>query len=149
MLKAFLPAMIERNDGHIVSVASTAGYFGVPRLGAYCSSKAAALNLHYSLVAELAAADEGALGTAALARRADRIGSTVVCPYFLRGTHMQLVGDRNECACASNMLFYTLLLLVFFTVYSRSSRGRASNFAYEYCTAGFSRPWAPGPNLGP
>ena len=100
MLKAFLPAMIERNDGHIVSVASTAGYFGVPRLGAYCSSKAAALNLHYSLVAELAAADEGALGAAARARRAGRIGSTVVCPYFLRGTHMQLVGQHNECAAS-------------------------------------------------
>lgn len=103
VLKAFLPAMIERNDGHIVTVASTAGYFGVPRLGAYCASKAAALNLHMSLLSELAYAHEeqdappaAASRAPPRARRANCIGSTVVCPYFLRGTHMQLVGERNE-----------------------------------------------------
>ena len=40
--KAFLPSMLESDHGHIVSIASSAGYFAVPKLSDYCASKAAA-----------------------------------------------------------------------------------------------------------
>ena len=40
--KAFLPSMIENDHGHICSIASSAGYFAVPKLAEYCASKAAA-----------------------------------------------------------------------------------------------------------
>ena len=133
MLKAFLPAMIERNDGHIVSVASTAGYFGVPRLGAYCSSKAAALNLHYSLVAELAAADEGALGAAARARRAGRIGSTVVCRTSCAARTCSWSASTTSVLPVVSL---TLLLIVFLVeevlAYSTIVHNTNRLFLYDY-----------------
>ncbi|RLN53522.1 hypothetical protein BBJ29_003503 [Phytophthora kernoviae] len=42
-IKAFLPMMVKRNKGHIVSVASAAGIFGSPGMVDYGASKFAAL----------------------------------------------------------------------------------------------------------
>ena len=49
IIKAFLPAMIEKNSGHIVNIASAAGLVGAAGLVDYCSSKFAAVGLHESL----------------------------------------------------------------------------------------------------
>ena len=38
-VKAFLPKMIKKNSGHIVTVASAAGLVGVSGLADYCASK--------------------------------------------------------------------------------------------------------------
>ena len=38
-VKAFLPSMIKRNSGHIVTLASAAGLVGVSGLADYCASK--------------------------------------------------------------------------------------------------------------
>ncbi|XP_006885380.1 PREDICTED: estradiol 17-beta-dehydrogenase 11 [Elephantulus edwardii] len=51
--KAFLPAMMRNNHGHIVTVASAAGHTAVPFLMAYCSSKFAAVGFHRALTEEL------------------------------------------------------------------------------------------------
>ena len=48
--KAFLPSMVEKDHGQIVSIASSAGYFAVPHLAEYCASKAAAA--HFADVSE-------------------------------------------------------------------------------------------------
>ncbi len=69
MLKAFLPKMIERNRGHVVTIASAAGLIGVPRLSDYCASKFAAVGLDESLRAELK-------------RTAPGVKTTIVCPYY-------------------------------------------------------------------
>lgn len=53
MLKEFLPSMISRNHGHIVTVASVAGYFEAPQMVDYCASKAASVSLHEGLRLEL------------------------------------------------------------------------------------------------
>jgi all-trans-retinol dehydrogenase (NAD+) len=45
--------MIDRNHGHIVSIASMAGYAGVGTLTDYCASKFAAVGFAESLLAEL------------------------------------------------------------------------------------------------
>ena len=70
MIKAFLPAMIERNRGHIVTIASAAGLIGVPRLTDYCASTFAAAGLDESL-------------RVALRKRAPGVRTTVVCPYYI------------------------------------------------------------------
>ncbi|XP_005109393.2 epidermal retinol dehydrogenase 2 [Aplysia californica] len=70
-VKAFLPAMIERNSGHVVSIASTAGLFGVPGMADYCSSKFAAVGLSESLEMELHKAGK------------DGVQTTVICPYLM------------------------------------------------------------------
>ncbi|XP_043269665.1 estradiol 17-beta-dehydrogenase 11-like isoform X1 [Venturia canescens] len=74
-VKAFLPAMMEDNKGHIVSIASMAGYVGISKLVDYCTSKFAAVGFEEALRMELEA--EGY-----------NINTTVVCPYFIRSTGM-------------------------------------------------------------
>ena len=68
--KAFLPAMIERGRGHVVTMASASGKTGVSRLSAYASSKHAAVGFDESLRAELR-------------RIAPDVRTTVVCPYYV------------------------------------------------------------------
>jgi all-trans-retinol dehydrogenase (NAD+) len=70
-VKAFLPYMLGKNSGHIVSIASSAGLFGVTGLADYCASKFAAVGFDESLRMELSA-----LGK-------DGVHTTVVCPYFI------------------------------------------------------------------
>ena len=71
--KAFLPSMVERNRGHIVTVASAAGLLGVPRLADYCSSKWAAVGFNDALRRELR-------------RLAPAVRTTLVCTSFVRGS---------------------------------------------------------------
>ncbi|XP_070614135.1 estradiol 17-beta-dehydrogenase 11-like [Erythrolamprus reginae] len=70
-IKAFLPAMMKNNHGHIVSVVSVAGFVSVPFLLPYCSSKFAALGLHKGLTKELSALGKGGIKT------------TCLCPFFV------------------------------------------------------------------
>ncbi|KAF8351653.1 retinal short-chain dehydrogenase reductase [Amanita rubescens] len=53
ILKAFLPGMLRRKAGHIVSMASVMGYVGAAQMTDYNSSKAAIVSLHESLRYEL------------------------------------------------------------------------------------------------
>jgi all-trans-retinol dehydrogenase (NAD+) len=68
--KAFLPQMIARNHGHVVTVASSAGLIGVSKMTDYCSSKWAAVGFNESLRMEL---NDSAPG----------VKTTVVCPYYI------------------------------------------------------------------
>ncbi|KAF8843081.1 retinal short-chain dehydrogenase reductase [Paxillus ammoniavirescens] len=52
-LKAFLPNMIERKSGHIVTMASVLGLVGCAQMTDYTASKAAVVNMHESLRYEL------------------------------------------------------------------------------------------------
>lgn len=52
-LKAFLPDMIKKNSGHIITVSSNLGFVGVAQMADYCASKAALNSLHESLRYEL------------------------------------------------------------------------------------------------
>lgn len=69
-LKAFLPDMISRNEGHIVTIASAAGIIGVTGLADYSASKFAAFGLHEAIRMELR-------------RLKKNIQTTVVCPFFI------------------------------------------------------------------
>lgn len=68
--KAFLPGMIARNRGHVVTIASASGYIGVARLADYAASKWAAVGFDESLRAELR-------------RSAPGVITTVVCPFYI------------------------------------------------------------------
>lgn len=68
--KAFLPDMMERNSGHLVTIASSAGTIGVSKLSVYCASKFAAFGFDESLRMEFRK------------HKAD-IKTTVICPYFI------------------------------------------------------------------
>ncbi|XP_027732645.1 epidermal retinol dehydrogenase 2-like isoform X2 [Vombatus ursinus] len=70
--KAFLPAMITNNHGHLVCISSSAGLIGVSKLSDYCASKFAAIGFAESIFSELYA--QGYTG----------IKSTIVCPFFIK-----------------------------------------------------------------
>ncbi|NXG50526.1 RDHE2 dehydrogenase, partial [Psilopogon haemacephalus] len=69
--KAFLPAMMASNHGHLVSIASAAGLVGVNRLSDYCASKYAAVGFAESVDLELK--DLGRNG----------VKTTIVCPFVI------------------------------------------------------------------
>jgi all-trans-retinol dehydrogenase (NAD+) len=68
--RAFLPSMMERNSGHIVTIASAAGLIGVKGLADYCAGKFAAVGFDESLRMELRKAKS-------------KVTTTVVCSYFI------------------------------------------------------------------
>ncbi|NXH10424.1 RDHE2 dehydrogenase, partial [Bucco capensis] len=69
--KAFLPAMIASNHGHLVSIASSAGLVGNNRISDYCASKFAAVGFTESVYLEMR--DLGKTG----------VKTTIVCPFFI------------------------------------------------------------------
>eukprot|EP00823_Brevimastigomonas_motovehiculus_P003939 TRINITY_DN2516_c0_g1_i1.p1 TRINITY_DN2516_c0_g1~~TRINITY_DN2516_c0_g1_i1.p1 ORF type:complete len:340 (+),score=58.81 TRINITY_DN2516_c0_g1_i1:55-1074(+) len=70
-VKAFLPDMIKRNHGHIVSIASAAGWVGTAKMTDYAGSKFAAIGMAESLRYELM--QSGASG----------VHVTCVAPYYI------------------------------------------------------------------
>jgi all-trans-retinol dehydrogenase (NAD+) len=68
--KAFLPGMVERGRGTVVTVASAAGLVGVARQTDYSASKWAAVGFTESLRGELRQAGTG-------------VRTLVVCPYYI------------------------------------------------------------------
>ena len=70
-MKAFLPQMIEKNHGHLVTVASMAGKFGSAGLCDYCASKFAVVGFDESVRNELVRLGKTGVKT------------TVVCPFFI------------------------------------------------------------------
>lgn len=73
--KTFLPAMLEKDHGHIVTIASLAGHVGIAKLVDYCSSKFAAVGFDEALRMELEL-----LGS--------NVQTTCICPYFIQSTGM-------------------------------------------------------------
>jgi all-trans-retinol dehydrogenase (NAD+) len=68
--KAFLPGMIERDSGQLVTISSAAGLIGITGLADYSASKFGAFGFHESLRMELR-------------RWKSRIRTTVVCPFYI------------------------------------------------------------------
>jgi all-trans-retinol dehydrogenase (NAD+) len=68
-VKAFLPSMLERNSGHIVTISSAAGIIGVRGLSDYSASKFAAFGFDESLRMDLR-------------HRKSKVQTTVACPFF-------------------------------------------------------------------
>lgn len=68
--KAFLPGMIERDSGHVVTIASASGLLGVSRLNEYAASKHAAIGFAESLRVELS---EDAPG----------VSTTLINPFYI------------------------------------------------------------------
>ncbi|XP_049637885.1 epidermal retinol dehydrogenase 2-like [Suncus etruscus] len=69
--KAFLPAMIANNHGHLVCVSSAAGLLGINGLADYCASKFAAFGFAESMHMET------------FAQKQRGIKTTIVCPFFI------------------------------------------------------------------
>ncbi len=71
IVRAFLPAMIEKGEGHVVTVASSGGLVGTSRLTDYCATKFAAVGFDEAMRIEFR-------------RMGYPVRTTVVCPYYTR-----------------------------------------------------------------
>jgi len=69
-LRNFLPDMLEKNNGHVVTIASGAGLGGVSGLVDYCASKYGAVGLSETLYMEMQ-------------KLKKNINITTICPYFI------------------------------------------------------------------
>ena len=69
-LDAFLPGLIERDEGHVVVTSSVAGHTAYPGLGIYSATKHAAAVIAETLYNELASSGS-------------RVGATALCPGFV------------------------------------------------------------------
>ncbi|NXH60595.1 RDHE2 dehydrogenase, partial [Rhabdornis inornatus] len=70
-LKAFLPAMVACNRGHLVSIASSAGLMGLYSASDYCASKSAIIGMMEAINSELYHGGKRGIKT------------TIICPYFV------------------------------------------------------------------
>lgn len=70
--KAFLPAMIANNRGHLVCISSSAGLIGMNGLADYCASKFAAYGFAESIFLE------------SFTKGQNGIKTTIVCPFFIK-----------------------------------------------------------------
>jgi len=68
--KAFLPSMVARNQGHIVTISSVGGLIGSSKMVDYSASKYAAVGFEDSLRPELAQTAPG-------------VKTLLVCPYYI------------------------------------------------------------------
>jgi all-trans-retinol dehydrogenase (NAD+) len=68
--RAFLPGMLERNSGHLVTISSAAGIIGTTGLVDYSASKFAAFGYHDALTMELR-------------KNRSAINTTLICPFFI------------------------------------------------------------------
>lgn len=73
VLRAFLPAIANKKQGHIITMSSVVGYMASALASDYCASKAATLSLHESLRYEL---DKH--------YKAPHIRTTLVCPGLVQ-----------------------------------------------------------------
>ena len=76
--------MISKNHGHIITIASGAGLFGVSGLIDYCASKFGAVGINESLTMEL-----DLLGCTG-------VNTTCVCPFFINTGMFDGVKSRFE-----------------------------------------------------
>ncbi|MBA2326784.1 MAG: SDR family NAD(P)-dependent oxidoreductase [Actinobacteria bacterium] len=79
-IRAFVPALVEQDEGHVVNTASMAGLAAMPFMGPYTTTKHAVVGLSEVLFHEL-----GVRGSA--------VGVSVLCPNFLRTNIFD--SDRN------------------------------------------------------
>ncbi|NXE34460.1 RDHE2 dehydrogenase, partial [Ptilorrhoa leucosticta] len=83
--KAFLPAMVACNRGHLVSTASSGGLLGLYRASDYSASKSAIIGLMEAINSELY--HEGKCG----------IKTTIICPHVIRTRLSRGFKSKKPC----------------------------------------------------
>ena len=82
-VRTFVPAMVERGDGHVVITASLAGLIAGPNMGPYNASKFAAVAIGETLAADLEAAGSG-------------VGVSILCPAWVNTRIFESGRNRPE-----------------------------------------------------
>jgi NAD(P)-dependent dehydrogenase (short-subunit alcohol dehydrogenase family) len=78
--QAIVPMLVAQGSGHVVNVASFAGFTNAPALASYSATKAAVISLSETLRFEL---------------HAQNVGVSVVCPAFFKTNLMQTSAEQS------------------------------------------------------
>ena len=92
--------MLEKNHGHVVTIASSAGFFGVSGLCDYCASKFGAVGFDESLFMELGI------------MKKDDVHTTVICPFFINTGMFD--GVKTRYIFMFNSLYFILFNFILF-----------------------------------
>ena len=84
-VREFLPAMIKRDHGHVITVASMASFIALGEMVDYCCSKASALAFHEGLTQELRTW-----------YKAKRVRTSVIHPQWVRTAMIQQLSDAGS-----------------------------------------------------
>jgi NAD(P)-dependent dehydrogenase (short-subunit alcohol dehydrogenase family) len=87
-IQAFVPRLVEQNEGHVVNTASIAGLATAPAMGPYAATKHAVVALTESLYFDLQVSGSD-------------VGTSVLCPAWVRTRIAD--GERNRPADVSAM----------------------------------------------
>ncbi len=87
--KAFGAAMAERGSGHIVNIASAAGYYAAPEMSAYSASKHAVMGLSESLRIELAEFN---------------VGVSAICPGVINTNIVSAMRTNGQLVAAQSKI---------------------------------------------
>ena len=100
LMRAFVPAMVERGWGRIVNIASIAGKEGNPNLAAYSASKAAVIGLTKSIGKELATTGVlvNSVAPAVIATEMNALNTPEVLEYMISKIPMSRTGTADEVA---------------------------------------------------
>lgn len=100
VLRAFVPAMVERGWGRVVNIASIAGKEGNPNLAAYSASKAAVIGLTKSIGKELATTGVlvNSIAPAVIATEMNTLNTPAVLEYMISKIPMARTGAVEEVA---------------------------------------------------
>lgn len=96
LTRLVLPGMVERGEGHVLTVASIAGLVGLPHLANYSASQAALVTFSHALRLELRGSGVSATVVhAGFVRDADAdVPSTTPVPWYLGTTTIDRVARR-------------------------------------------------------
>lgn len=84
LAREFLPSIIDRNHGMVVTVASQAGYMTTPNMTDYSATKSAAISFHEGLTAELVAR-----------YKAPRVRTVLVTQGFVKTALIRVLTPEN------------------------------------------------------
>ncbi|KAL2819857.1 hypothetical protein BDW59DRAFT_181576 [Aspergillus cavernicola] len=85
MVREFMPSMIQKNHGHIITIASMASFIGLGDMVEYSCTKASALAFHEGLRQELR-----------LWYKAPKVRTTVVHPLWVRTPMIKILTDAAD-----------------------------------------------------
>ena len=100
LVRALLPAMLERGSGHIVNVGSVLGGIGLPYFSAYAASKAGLIGMTRSLARELAKRNVtvNAVAPGFIESDMTRVLGEVVIEEVIKQIPMRRMGDPLDIA---------------------------------------------------
>ena len=110
-VKAFVPEMVRRNKGHVVSVASMASFAGFPGNTDYSSAKAALMAFHEGLEIELR-----------FQHKTNGVMTTIVHPSWVRTGMTEHNAERIEQRWARMLKPETIADAVLANIFDRRSR---------------------------